>query len=228
MKNRKLIIIILSCLFIAVTGVIYSCSFSEGKNDLITSLESGSDYTDLKETFHEGTSDKTGDTSKDGDDVRTDENPGLIYYVHLCGAVVNPGVYKVEAGTRLAELIKLAGGLKADAAGDYVNQAMEVKDGQRIYIPTKDELKDLTPAEYVQGNESVSFKEDVLDSRVNINTADESALMSLPGIGQARAKSIIEYRDKHGNFSDIKDLMKVPGIKEGLFSRIADKITVGN
>ncbi|HPU63753.1 MAG TPA: helix-hairpin-helix domain-containing protein [Mobilitalea sp.] len=228
MKNRKLIIIILSCLFIAVTGVIYSCSFSEGKNDLITSLESGSDYTDLKETFHEGTSDKTGDTSKDGDDVRTDENPGLIYYVHLCGAVVNPGVYKVEAGTRLAELIKLAGGLIADAAGDYVNQAMEVKDGQRIYIPTKDELNGLTLAEYIQGDQSGSSQDEPLDSRVNINTADESALMSLPGIGQAKAKSIIEYRDKHGNFTDIKDLMKVPGIKEGLFSRIADKITVGN
>ncbi|WP_103202792.1 helix-hairpin-helix domain-containing protein [Herbinix hemicellulosilytica] len=227
MKNRKLIMVILSCLFFAVAGLIYTCSFDKGKNDLITSLESSSDYTDLKDGIPDGTSEITGDIIENGFDARTDEIPVLIY-VHLCGAVENPDVYKVETGTRLAELIKLAGGLKADAAGDYVNQAMEVKDGQRIYIPTKDELKDLTPAEYVQGNESVSFKEDVLDSRVNINTADESALMSLPGIGQARAKSIIEYRDKHGNFSDIKDLMKVPGIKEGLFSRIADKITVGN
>lgn len=224
---RKYLVIILSCLFLLAAGVCYSCSYNKEcvQDVLVTSLESDNNNANPQDNMTEAAG-KTGGYNSDCDGVRTDD-PGLIY-VHLCGAVANPDVYKIEAGSRLVDLIELAGGLNPDAAGDYINQAMVVEDGQRIYIPTEDELNELTLSEYMQGDQSSQSKDGEAQSMVNINTADESALMSLPGIGQTRAKSIIEYRTKNGGFSVIEDLMKVPGIKEGLFSRIADKITVGN
>lgn len=225
--KRKYLLIILSCLFLAAAGVCYSCSYNKGVQDtLVTSLERDNNYNHVNPQDNMTEAGKTGGYNSDSDCVRTDE-PGLIY-VHLCGAVLNPDVYKVEAGSRLYDLIELAGGLSPDAAGDYINQAMLVEDGQRIYIPTKDELSELTLSEYMQGVQTSQSGDEEAQSRVNINTADENALMSLPGIGQTRAKSIIEYRTKSGGFSVIEDLMKVPGIKEGLFGRIKDKITVGN
>jgi competence protein ComEA len=99
-----------------------------------------------------------------------------------------------------------------------------VEDGQRIYIPTRNELFELSVDEYVLGD---NFgKADNVGNKVNINTADETELMSLPGIGQAKAKSIIEYRKKNGGFKANDDLMNISGIKERLFSQIEDMITV--
>lgn len=225
--KKNYAIIILSCAFLMMTGVLYSCSYDKGKEQdiLLTTL----DGQKAEEDFNK----------KDESLIKTNESNGQedvqekikeqLIYVHLCGAVVNPNVYEAKAGSRLIDLIKLAGGLSLDAAGDYINQAMEVKDGQRIYIPTKDELKELSIADYVKGDQSdQSQGEQISDSKVNINTADETMLMSLPGIGQAKARSIIEYRNKNGDFKETSDLMNVAGIKEGLFTRLEDLITVGN
>ena len=85
------------------------------------------------------------------------------------------------------------------------------------------------PADYLIGqidNKEDGQSDEKVPTRVNINTADEMELMSLPGIGQAKAKTIIDYRNKNGEFSAISNLMDVPGIKEGLFSKIEDLITV--
>lgn len=225
--KKKQLIVILSCLFIIPAGVLYSCSYGE-KDSLITSLENGQndDGKSVYEPDEVITQDES-DADNDSYD-QADSGSGLIY-VHICGAVANPDVYRIEEGSRLIDLIEAAGGLSADAAGDYINQAMEVMDGQRIYIPTREEVKALTLSEYIEGDsKNKQFKEEKSDSRVNINTADETELMSLPGIGQAKAKSIIEYRNKNGKFSDISDIMNIPGIKEGLFNKISDYITVGN
>ena len=157
-------------------------------------------------------------------------------YVHICGAVNNPGVYQVKSGARLIELIKLAGGLTKDAAGDYMNQAQLVSDGQRVYIPSKDELHELSTQEYMTGEQSNSDnsvvngeENNTIESSVtseesaliNINTADKEELMSISGIGEAKANSIIAYREKNGKFKTIEELMNIPGIKEGLFSQIS-------
>jgi len=224
--KKKNFVIFIACLFIIAAGVLYSCSYNkEGERDvIITSLTDNNNSQEFQNTMRDGTASEEAVNS--GGEILS-ESPELIY-VHLCGAVVNPDVYRIEAGSRLVDVIKLAGGLSPDAAGDYINQAMVVEDGQRIYIPTKDELKSLTVSDYIEGDQNNQSKDSEANLKININTADEDTLMSLPGIGQARAQSIIEYRNKNGNFSDIEDLKKVPGIKEGLFSRIADKITVGN
>ena len=146
-------------------------------------------------------------------------------YVHLCGAVRKPAVYRVEAGARLVDVIGLAGGLTETAAGDYINQAMSVEDGQRIYIPTKAEVEGLTPEEYIVG-EGGSPEQESKQRLININQADAGELMELPGIGEAKAESIIAYRNTNGDFTAIEELMMVPGIKEGLYGQIVSYITV--
>ena len=165
--------------------------------------------------------------------------------VHICGAVNNSGVFFLEEGERVYHAIELAGGLRADADGDYINQALLLEDGMKIVIPTKEETKrwkekeqeaEAKPYEegeaetfYVQYAESDSSTVgDEKSGKVNLNTADEKMLCTLPGIGTSRAKSIIDYRTKNGAFKRIEDVMKVSGIKEAAFEKIKDFITVSD
>jgi len=135
--------------------------------------------------------------------------------VHVCGAVQKPGVYELSEGDRISDAIKLAGGMTKEADEDYLNLAQVITDGMQIRVPTKAEAKEM-PAGSSVGQKLL----------VNINTADEAALCTLTGIGSSRAKSIIAYREKHGKFTCIEDIMKVSGIKESSFEKIKDEITV--
>lgn len=141
--------------------------------------------------------------------------------VHVCGAVVNPGVYQLEAGVRVIQVIEAAGGVCAGAMQDYLNLAETVNDGDKIYVPTKEEVE----SGYVQANTD-TVKETVLC--VNINTATKSELMQLPGIGESKADSIISYREEHGYFKSAEDIMLINGIKEAVYRRIKDYIKVKN
>ncbi|MGN0342851.1 MAG: helix-hairpin-helix domain-containing protein [Roseburia sp.] len=134
-------------------------------------------------------------------------------YVYICGAVEEPGVYEVPEGTRICDVILAAGGLTEDAAQETVNQAEPVTDGEMIRIPSQQE--ELMAAEAAEQ-----------DPRVDINSATAEELMTLPGIGESKAESIIAYREEHGGFSDIEDLMNISGIKEGVFDKIKDYIRV--
>lgn len=226
MKNKYLLIAAFS-LFIIIAGVCYSYSYvnNHDKNIVLSSLVDepshnediviGQDYGDKQENL------KTEELK--AEELKTEEQ---MICVHICGAVVRPDVYQVKVDARLIDLIDAAGGLISSAAGDYVNQALIVKDGQRIYIPTKDELNEMNASEYMKGDQSNTNDSSDTFTKVNINSSDEIQLMTLPGIGQAKAKNIIEYRKKNGNFRAIGDLMNVPGIKEGLFNQVADLITV--
>ena len=146
-----------------------------------------------------------------------------IYVVHICGAVRNPGVYQMNAGSRVYQVIDEAGGLCEDAAGDYLNQADILKDGMKIYVPTKAEAEESGSNNWQSQVIPVTEDETPL---VNINTANEELLCTLSGVGSSRAKSIIAYREKNGVFQKIEDIMNVEGIKEGLFQKIRDSITV--
>ncbi|MBO5057065.1 MAG: helix-hairpin-helix domain-containing protein [Lachnospiraceae bacterium] len=148
-----------------------------------------------------------------------------VCMVHICGAVVHPGVYELTEGSRIYQAVEAAGGFTKEAAQDYLNQAQSVKDGERLYIPTLKEAEQAMETGMVPGgfDGSGTAEENGL---VNINTADEDALCTLPGIGSGKAKSIIEYRTKNGEFHKIEDIMQVEGIKEGLFEKIKDSITV--
>lgn len=146
--------------------------------------------------------------------VKTEEYEDESIYVYICGEIINEGVYKVNAGSRLYELIDMAGGFTEDAAADSLNQVELLSDGQKITVMSKAEAE--TAAVEADDN-----------GLININTADISSLTTLTGIGEVRAKDIITYREKNGDFKSPEDIMKVPGIKDSLYSKIKDKITTG-
>ena len=140
-------------------------------------------------------------------------------YVHVCGEVNQPGVYCLPAGSRLYEAIEAAGGLKEGAAAESLNQAQEAKDGQQIYVPSIEEsLKEGVSGEGEPAEAS--------DGKINLNTAAKEQLMTLTGIGEAKAAAIIRYREENGGFQSIEELMEVEGIKEGVFNKIKDQIKI--
>lgn len=163
--------------------------------------------------------------------------------VYLCGAVKSPGIYRTGRGAYLYEVIDLAGGLNPEAADEYINLVFEITDAVSIYIPTEEEMQS-----YLDGQQTISSGylrnglltgiwgtdtavtaeacETGASSQININTADQAALETLPGIGAATAKAIIAYREKTGGFNSIEDIMNVAGIKEGRFEAIRDLIVV--
>lgn len=177
----------------------------------------------------------TGKTGTESAAVQEAEAPDI--YVHICGAVEKPGVYILAAGSRVYEGVAAAGGFRKDACEDFINQAGILQDGQRLVIPTEEEAKaaradDSYQAlwqEEVQKTETAGMAENSAgrtDGLININTATESELSGIPGIGAGKAAAIVQYRQENGNFASVEDIMKVSGIKEGTFEKIKDKITV--
>lgn len=133
--------------------------------------------------------------------------------VYVCGAVAQPGVVSLSEGSRAEDALSAAGGFAENARKDYVNLAEWVTDGQKLYFPTLEEAESLARQETGSG-------------LININTADVTTLCTLPGIGESRAKDIIAYREDHGAFESCEDIMQVSGIKNSVYSKISDMITV--
>lgn len=138
------------------------------------------------------------------------EKKGSIF-VYVCGAVRNAGVYELPVGSRAFEAVQMAGGFLEDADVSHINQAEVLKDETKLYIPTINEIA-----------EEQAHK----DGKVNLNTATEEELMTLPGVGKSKAALIIQYREEHGSFQTIEDIMNISGIKEGLFGKIKEFIKV--
>ncbi len=150
--------------------------------------------------------------------------------VYVCGAVVNPGVYELSEGSRIDDAVMAAGGFSEDADRTYVNLAARLSDGSKLQIPTVLEASDETVAKGIDSfdTEDNGSKSEASEGGglININTATQSELATLPGIGEGIAGKIIKYRDENGSFKSIEDIMKVSGIKDKLFSKIKDQITV--
>lgn len=201
MKRDKLITIIICCVFVLMAGIFY---------------------------FNSGTSSVQNEasiTKKEVSSVNhsTEQTPASKEIaVYICGAVKKPGVYKFNTASRVCDAVKAAGGFKKNADTISINQAEYLKDGEQITIPVKTNVK---PGSSGDGK-SDSNNSKASSNLVNINQADENELMTLPGVGESKAASIIEYRNKNGNFTKIEDIMKITGIKEGVFNKIKDKITI--
>jgi len=138
--------------------------------------------------------------------------------VYIAGAVVNPGVYELDEGSRVEDALNMAGGATSEADMLRVNLALRLKDEQQIIVPKVGETVDNLPLEG-QNEEG--------DSLININTADQAELMKLPGVGEVTAGNIIAYRTEHGVFKSIDDIKNVTRIGEKTFERLKDLITVG-
>ena len=171
-------------------------------------------------------------------DASSEEAKTLV--VHICGAVSAPGVYELPAGSRIIDAVEAGGGFLPEADEACCNLAEEIVDGCQIYIMTKSESCADGQTEKKAGIQTSPDSDMQMTDRnvrsnsapalenglVNLNTADVAALMTLPGIGESRAKAIISYREQHGAFAKIEDIMKISGIKQAAFSKIKDKITV--
>lgn len=137
-------------------------------------------------------------------------------YVDLKGEIVKPGVYKVEQGTRLFQVILLAGGLSFAGCDETLNLSRRVIDGNVYRVPACEE----------------ETKSDILDDEkqdgtlISINTADEAVLVSLPNIGSATARAIIAYREENGGFTALEELMDVSGIGAATYNNVKDLITL--
>jgi competence protein ComEA len=226
------------CLVFAVIGV-----FAVGSIILAGNENSGSvSVNGMKTVSVTGTdeSDPEGKTAKtenpgqdDGDDP--DAGPGQEaesgtdrIYVYVCGEVISPGVYELEAGARAFEALEAAGGMTQEALAGAVNLAASLTDAQKLYIPSRAEADAYTVlhAPEEDSEDAVASGNASADGRININTATAAELTSLPGIGARRAADIIAYRTGNGGFSSPDQLKNVSGIGEAIYAGLADRICV--
>ena len=195
-------------------AVIFSQSSCESQATQWVTKEQDEKTAEISETQDE-TQDEKQQNTEDGEKDKILES----IMIYICGAVAQPGVYELPAGARVIQAVEAAGGLAENADEISVNQAKKLEDGEQIRIYTKEEAQAMPAGGNTGG--------DLAEAKVNINTADEQTLMTLPGIGQAKASDIVKYRTENGRFGTIEDIMKITGIKEAVFSKIQDKIAVG-
>ncbi|MDR1001154.1 MAG: helix-hairpin-helix domain-containing protein [Clostridiales bacterium] len=146
--------------------------------------------------------------------------------VYITGEVVNPGVYEINANARVDDVLALAGGATSEADLIRINLAAKIADGQEIIVPKQGDTLDniITDGQ----NNSTENNSDVNGSSglVNINIANAELLKTLPGVGDVIARRIIEYRDTHGQFTRIEDIMNVSRIGQKTFDSLKDFVTV--
>lgn len=147
-----------------------------------------------------------------------EEKPVTVY---ICGSVESPGVYELPAGSRVCDALDAAGGFSEGADEKRINLAGMLCDGEMIYFPKEGEPLPEGSSDHLQNSSGESA-----GGLVNINTAGEDALTALPGIGSSKARAIVMYREEHGGFKDIREIMNVSGIGENLFKQIEGLICV--
>lgn len=149
--------------------------------------------------------------------------------VHVAGAVTVPGVHELQPGARVVDAITAAGGLRGDADGARLNLAAPVADGERVYVPVAGEEPPpiVGPAGAPAGSGGApAGRPGAAGGPVDLNTADESALDALPGIGPSTASAIVEHRSKIGRFGTVDELLDVRGIGEAKLEQLRPLVTV--
>lgn len=158
-----------------------------------------------------------------------DDEDEEIIVVHVTGAINNPGIVRLEEGSRIEDAIEAAGGLTEDSDISDINLAYVLEDGVKIRIPTIDD-KENGESYIIEGSgDNIILEENTeasSDTLVNINKADETELDTLPGIGPSLASKIIQYREENGNFKKIEDIKNVTGIGDTKYANLKDFIKV--
>lgn len=239
-------------LLAALAGMLAGTAGCSGKETVLLDAEDLVSAEDGGVFTEEVSGDSLGGRSEGGKAPEQVEESTL--FIHICGAVEKPGVYELPAGSRIYEAVEEAGGFTQEAADDYLNLAHRLEDGWKIEIPARKDLEQDGEDEAGRKGEETEYRIAVVsgiapdagskvgsltgtgeagesadgasDGLVDINTAGAKELQTLPGVGESRAQSIISYREKNGGFSRIEDIMKVEGIKEGMFAKMKDKICV--
>lgn len=227
LKDKKKIIIVVVILILFIAYLIYeNIKESSSEIDFNTLLDGAEneEEQDKSENIVENDQSKTSETA----------NIEETIVVHITGEVKKEGVIYLKKGARIVDAIKEAGGETKEADLSQVNLAYELQDGQKIYIPNKNEKisqyiigkngETMNDNSANTGNESTSYNKE--GAKVNINTASQAELDSLPGIGPALAQRIIDFRVENGNFNSIEDIQNVKGIGDSKYEDIKDKIVV--
>ena len=183
------------------------------------------------------------------EEEKDDEDVINTVLVDIKGAINKPGVYEIDSNSIINDVIKAAGGLKSNATTNNINLSKKVSNEMVIYVSTKQELSNnsITNVELpkdtkeiigntktIENNASIEIKKDNKTNEsdnntsklININTAGVSELISIPGIGEAKANSIISYRKEKGLFKSIEDIKEVSGIGTSLYEKIKEYITI--
>lgn len=159
------------------------------------------------------------------DNIKISQSTEII--IHIAGAVENEGIQKLPENSRVADAIEAAGGLTSDANANCINLAQKIADGQKIYIPfNNEEETSVEKMSEVNIQEPVQIIDDTSEKLVNINTATQTELETLSGIGTSTATKIINYRKENGKFKSIEDIKNVSGIGENKYENIKNNITI--
>lgn len=216
MKQKKKILWML--LFVLLAG---GC----GTQDSV--LKRGQQEISSTDEKEKETETETEDSVKAGETQESSQEPLSEWiYVDICGAVSHPGVYRIEAGSRVFQALEAAGGCTGEASLETVNQADLLTDGQKIRIYTREEIAQMEEVLSEKTQQSETDRGDSTDSRIDINRAGKEELMTLTGIGETRAQAILAYRESHGKFSSTQELMQVEGIKEKTYEKLKDQIRI--
>lgn len=209
--KQKIIIISIIIVLIIVGIYVYNIRFSEDINE-------NTNENQLNTSFVENILEKD------------DKNKEII--VHITGAVKKNGIVKLKDGARIYDAIEMAGGSTDDADLSKINLAYVLEDGQKVYIPKIGEInqenaeEEYITFEYGNNKNIIQDYNKGVNEKVNINTANQTELETLPGIGTATAEKIIDYRNKNGKFSSIEDIQNVKGIGNAKYENIKESICV--
>ncbi len=213
LHQKKIVTAAAVILFFLAAGIWYR---HQGSSDALL----GKEYNDLSHDMESIVLTLTPTATQPPEEMEQD------IFVFICGAVKTPGVYALPAGSRLYEAVYAAGGFLPEAETEYHNQARKIVDGERIYILSSEEASALTLQERTEGENVDAGEKTASGQKINLNTAGAEQLTELPGIGTARAESIIEYRKNVGKFQSVEEIMNISGIGQAMFDKIKDRIMV--
>ena len=216
MQIRSAILIVLFSLGAALltgcgSNIVYEAGEEDVSDDAILSSSEGSEVKSVEDPADEGEYD-----SKEED----------IIYVYVCGAVKTPGVYSLTPGSRVFEAIEAAGNVNEDAYAQALNLAGILNDADKIYVPTIEEYESGALGQISDKGASGSLSGGGTEGKININSADKAALMTLSGIGESKANAIISYREEHGDFKSTEEITNVSGIGKATYANLKDNIIV--
>lgn len=234
--TKKQFIIIISIILIIVisigTYLLYQNSFSDF------------DYSDLEEgqnILENETSTSPNDISSDSSNLQPSSSSNELIIVHITGHVNSPGIVKLPDGSRISDAIDSAGGTTAEADLGPINLAYRLEDGQKVYIPSLQEVKErkqetTSSEDYISqdSGDSVILEENSYlkegnqqsQDKININSATQTQLELIPGVGPSTALKIIEYRNTNGKFESIEDIKSVKGIGDTKFENMKEYICI--
>lgn len=201
MHNKKSYIFIVAGVFL-ILGAVYFLVWKQQKNTVVFTM---------KEETLKCQEEVTSDSQYDAQNLKAEES---MIYVYVCGYVNAPGVYALSQEARMYEAVEMAGGIREGGCAEYLEMASVLSDGMRIYVPSVEEAV------------AAESRNEEDNGLINLNAASKEQLMTLPGIGEAKADAILQYREDYGGFGAVEDVMNVPGIKEAAFSKIKKYICV--